>query len=190
MCLKVCRTNALNLQQCCAIGGKSARDSHFFGSTTFPHRTFSHRADRVFPHRAFPYHAFQHRTMQNANQTHLNAYSIKYLLFLSRRSASETDAEAFPASWANTCSEMHPLGKHPAPCFSVTRVSAPYHAERKSDKPQRLFNQSSKNCTIPVSPQREWNGRGGHPSQSGKHMFGDASARWSTTPPRHPALLP
>ena len=82
----------------------------------------SYRGPSVPLHCAFPHHPFQHRTVQKVI---MNAYQQKNLPFLYHRSGSETVAVATPASRANTCSAMHPLGnppRHPRPSILMPVV--------------------------------------------------------------------
>ena len=76
--------------------------------------------DSALPYHAFLRSAFQHRINQKVNPRH--TYSNKNLPFLSRRSGSETDAEAIPASRADTYSEMHPLGNPPRDHLHTTNA--------------------------------------------------------------------
>ena len=100
------------------------------GISRFQLRTFLHQVllHQAFSTRAFPPWAFLHYVSvpcvsalcvsepcvsvhaEGKSQMHLHEYSPNNLQLLTHRNWSEADAEATPASQANTCSEMHPLG--------------------------------------------------------------------------------
>ena len=125
----------------------------------------------TFPHRGeIPCRAFH--TMQNANTlTNIQPNNQDFTVSPQRQKA---DAESTQASRTNTCLEMHSLGVPPR------------YPTIQPIQPKPVGQTHVWRCIRSVFHHATQLTNLSNPSQSDKHMFGDAFARWSTTLPNYP----